>query len=495
MVQKYISVAAIYNNKQALFSIPRLMFGNFINFFATWRAAKMYLANRLFGTPIVWLKTMHVFPGEAELSEYKRSIEDLLVAEGLVTRDQIVQALETQKDVSVPLALLRLGLIDEKQFTDIWSKYSHLPVKAVNPSEVPGNLLLQFSEKQSAALEIIPVSQHNGTVLLALREPPANGQLDQLRARFGGQTIEAVLARPENIKFVRNRVYPRLVLPPSRMEAALGRFQEAAQAEPASFLEALINQHATRRSLPDVLVDLALLDPATSRKLWAEVLGCPPWETKEFKLDRDAYRKFGVGYWWLHRMLPAGNGRALTAAVPHPQSAQWLNAKLGPTALAAELPDKLELAARVSGIELDSDQALVDRLVTNGALAKNAAPDVKIFRELIADPIPKWLLMQNMVTEEQLHQAFLEVANLPVAETWQEAEVRRLLPILPPGFAVENHCYPLQESNGALRIGLAQMPSAQVLQEIYDRLAGYPICFQALTMADAAKLRSLAAAA
>ena len=495
MVQKYISVAAIYNNKQAIFSVPRLIFGNFINFFATWRAAKMYLANRLFGTPIVWLKTMHVFPGEAELSEYKRSIEDLLVAEGLVTRDQIVQALETQKDVSVPLALLRLGLIDEKQFTDIWSKYSHLTVQAINPSEVPGNLLFQFSEKQSAALEIIPVSQQNGTVLLALREPPTNGQLEQLRAQFGGQNIEAVLARPENIKFVRNRVYPRLVLPPSRLGAALGRFQKAAQAEPAIFLEALINQHATRRSLPDVLVDLALLDAAAARKLWAEVLGCPPWETKEFKLDREAYRKFGVGYWWLHRMLPAGSGRVLTAAIPHPQSAGWLNTKLGSTTLVAELPDKLELAARVSDIELDSDQALVDRLVANGALPKASAPDVKIFRELIADPIPKWLLMQHMVTEEQLHQAFLEVANLPVAETWQEAEVKRLLPILPPGFAVENHCYPLQENNGALRIGLAQMPSTQVLQDIYDRLAGYPICFQALTLADDAKLRSLAAAA
>jgi hypothetical protein len=38
------------------------------------------------------------------------------------------------------------------------------------------------------------------------------------------------------------------------------------------------------------------------------------------------------------------------------------------------------------------------------------------------------------------------------------------------------------------------MPPAQVLQEIYDRLAGYPICFQALTLADAARLRELTAA-
>ena len=491
MVQKYISVAAIYNNKQAIFSVPRLIFGNFINFFATWRAARMYFSYRMFGTPIVWLKTAHVFPGVSELKEYERSIEDLLVAEGLVSREQIMQALETQKDVSVPLALLRLGLLDEKQFTDIWSKYSQLPVKAINPSQVPGALLQQFPETQSVALEAIPISQTNSSVTLALREPPATGQLDLLRAGFGGKTIEPVLMRPENIKFVRDRVYPRLVLPPSRMDTAVGRFQEAAKAEPTVFLDALINQHATRRSLPDVLVDLALLDEATARRLWAEMLGCAAWDTKEFKLDREAYRKFGAGYWWLHRMLPVGNGKILTAAIPHPQSADWMKAKLGATTLLGELPDKLGLAARVSNIELDSDQALVDRLVTNGALAKSAAPDVKIFRELIADPIPKWLLMQNMVTKEQLHTAFLEVANLPVAETWQAEEVKRLLPILPPGFAAENLCFPLQETAGALRLGLAQMPSEQVLREIYDRLAGYPICFQALTLADAAKLRNL----
>jgi len=494
MVQKYISVAAIYNHKQALCSVPRLIFGNFINFFATWHAARMYFVHKFFGKPIVWLKTAHVFPGEAELSEYKRSIEDLLVAEGLVTRDQIMRALETQQGVSVPVALLRLGLLNEIQFTDIWSKYSRLPAISITPAAVAGDWLKKFPETQSLALEALPVLRPSGVVFLAQREPLTDAQLAGLRTQFGGQNLEPVLARPDNIKFARDRVYPRLVLPPSRLDAALEKFQAAAQASPEAFLEAQINQHATRRSLPDVLVDRALLDEATARKLWAETLGCNAGDTKESKLNRESYRKFGSGYWWLHRMLPLGNGRVLTAVIPHPQSVQWLKAKLGDATLLAELPDKLELAARASDIELDSDQALVDRLVANGALTKAAAPDVKILRELIADPIPKWLLLQKVVTEEQLHQAFLQVANLPVAERWQAEEVRRLLPILPPGFAAENLCFPLQEAGGALRLGLAQMPPAQVLQEIYDRLAGYPICFQALTLADAARLRELTAA-
>ena len=494
LVQKFISVAAIYNAKQAFASVPRLLVGNFINFFATWRAAKMYFAHRLFGTPIVWLKTAHVFPGVAELQEYERSIEDLLVSEGLVTRQQIVAALERHKNSSVPLALLRLGLLDENQFTDIWAKYSRLPLLAVTASEVPGTLLQNFRETRSIELEAMPVGEKNGDVLLALREPPVNGSMEKLRPNFGGKKIQPVLLRPSNLQFVRARAYPRLILPPSRLETALGDFQKAAKIEPPVFLEALINQHATRRSLPDVLVDRGLLNEDTARKLWADTLGCGSWDTKEFNLDREAYRKFGAGFWWLHRMLPATGGKVLVASAPHAHTVSWLTAKLGgKPALLAELPDKLELAARVSSLGVDPDQALVDRLVNDGVLKKGNAPDVKELRQLITDPIPKWLLLQKIVTEEQLHQAFLGVANLPAAEAWKESEVRRLLPILPPNFAVENGCYPLHETDGAIRIGLSQMPTAPVLAELYDRLAGYPLCFQALNFADAGTLRQFAA--
>jgi bacteriophage N4 adsorption protein B len=494
MVQKIISVAAIYNMKQAVFSVPRLMISNFINFFATVSAARMYFANKFFGTPVVWLKTAHVFPGAAQLSEYERTIEDLLVAEGLVTRQQIMAALEKEKNSSVPLALLRLGLLDEKQFTDVWAKYSKLEIRRVDPAAVSQPLLGGFKEAQSISLNALPLEEKDGTVTLALREPPAAGQMDNLKRNFNGKPVRAVLARPTNLNFARTRLYPRLVLPPSNLDGTIRQFQDASKLAAPEFLDVLINQFAVRRSLPDVLVDRSLVDEAAARRLWAETLGCPPWETKEFTLDREAYRKFGPSYWWLHRMLPAGNNKVIAAAPPHPQTVAWLNAKLaGTTTVLAELPDKLELAARVSSIVIDPDQLLINQLIADGALNKNAAPDVRELRTLIADPIPKWMLVQKIVSEEQLHKAFLQIANLPVAEPWEEAEARRLLPILPPGFIANHGCHPLQEKGGAIRLGLTQLPSPQMLAELYDRLGGYALCFQALNLADAAKLRALAA--
>jgi hypothetical protein len=394
----------------------------------------------------------------------------------------------------VPLALLRLGLLDEKQFTDVWSKYSKLEIRLVDPAALNPKLFQGFKEAQALELNAVPVAEEtDGTVTVALREPPAPGQLDNWKRYFNGRNIRAVLARPANLELARARIYPKLVLPPSNYARTVSQFQQAARLETSDFLETLINQFAVRRSLPDVLIDRGLMDEAAARRLWAETLGCPPWDTKEFTLDRESYRKFGPSYWWLHRMLPAGNHKVLTAAVPHPQTAAWLSAKLaGKPALLAELPDKLELAARVSAIVVDPDQMLINQLIADDTLNKNAAPDVRELRTLIADPIPRWLLLQKVVTEEQLHKAFLQIANLPVAEPWQAEEARRLLPILPPGFCVANGCYPLEEKNGAVRLGLSQLPSPRILADIYARLGGYALCFQALNLPDVAKLRQLA---
>jgi len=41
---------------------PRLVVGNFVNFFATWRAVRIYLRHRISGEPLIWDKTTHSYP-------------------------------------------------------------------------------------------------------------------------------------------------------------------------------------------------------------------------------------------------------------------------------------------------------------------------------------------------------------------------------------------------------------------------------------------------
>ncbi|MBR0994291.1 glycosyl transferase family protein [Bradyrhizobium japonicum] len=70
LLNRMIFTGMIYNLRHALMSAPRLIVGNFVNFFATWRAVRVYTSHRFSGRPLVWDKTSHSYPikmGELEL--------------------------------------------------------------------------------------------------------------------------------------------------------------------------------------------------------------------------------------------------------------------------------------------------------------------------------------------------------------------------------------------------------------------------------------------
>lgn len=489
-VQKMISVQSIYNFKQAMFSVPRVVVGNFINFVAAARAAKIYLWNKLFGTPIVWLKTAHTFPAESQLAEYTKTIEDLLVEEGLVTHEQIVRALQVERAGSAPLCLLRMGLLEEKQFTAIWARHSGLGIRLVDPDQVSPAILKKFSEALSLKHEAMPAAEVEGRLMMVFREPPANGQTADL-SRELRLPIQPFLAPPSNIAFARARSYPRLLLPPSKLASLSGRFKEAARIDSSAFLAAMTEQQLTGQSLPEILVDKGLLPLAEARRLWSECLGCPAFEGAELNVDAESFHQFGPVFWWLHRMLPMEPGRVVTAFPPHPEAGRLLSKKTGlPSNFAAELPRRLELTARARGWEADPDQLLLDSLTAKGLIRKEQFPSLGTLRQLTSDSISHWLLLQKAISEEQLRSAFIEVSRLPIAEDVDANEVRKLLPIFPPGFPAEHGCYPLAVSDTSIRLGLAEIPSRATLQNIYTRLAGYSLYFQVLSYSASSDLQS-----
>jgi hypothetical protein len=384
-----------------------------------------------------------------------------------------------------------MGLLQEKDFTGVWSKYSRLEIRFVNPYEIPQELLRKFPEKQSLELEAIPIAERENQVTMAFREGPGNEQLEKLHRQFGLK-IEPFLARPSNIMFCRDRAYPGLVLPESPLATHADRFRQAAGVETPVFLEMLSSRHVSRQSLPDVMIDRGMLSEPDARRLWAETLGLPAANLADVTLNQERYFRAGPSFWWLHRMMPLNGERIATAIPIHAQLAEWMMTKLdGNSIYMAELPSKIELGIRNRGVDIDPDQILLDCLAAKGILRKDDLPDLRSMRELIADPLPKWLLLQRKATEEQLHQTFLEICYLPPATEWSPEDVKRLWPVLPPGFANATRCYCLEETRGSIRLGLAQMPSTKALREIHDRLSGYALFFQALSYEDAGKLRNL----
>jgi adsorption protein B len=94
-------VQRLYGWAQALLSIPRMVWGNFINFAATGRAVRLYVRFLRTGKLIAWDKTAHVFPSEEELPETKPSVSNPLYGHAPVTADLLGRSPALQGDVLV----------------------------------------------------------------------------------------------------------------------------------------------------------------------------------------------------------------------------------------------------------------------------------------------------------------------------------------------------------------------------------------------------------
>jgi adsorption protein B len=116
-------VQRIHGWQQAFLSIPRMVWGNIINFSATCRAISLYSRYLRTGKLISWDKTVHVFPSEAELQAFRRKLGDLLLERRLITSRQLDEALARQKVEHRLLGsiLIEMGVVREDDLMEALS--------------------------------------------------------------------------------------------------------------------------------------------------------------------------------------------------------------------------------------------------------------------------------------------------------------------------------------------------------------------------------------
>ena len=119
-LQRAMCIAQVSSWKQAALSLPRIVWGNVINFFAVARAAYLFTRTRLTGKKLVWAKTAHAFPSESQLMGYKRKLGDLLLENRRLTLANLGTALKTQKEKGKLLGetLIDLGFVSESEIVD-----------------------------------------------------------------------------------------------------------------------------------------------------------------------------------------------------------------------------------------------------------------------------------------------------------------------------------------------------------------------------------------
>jgi len=78
LFQRAFCVYRLYGVQQALLSLPRMVWGNLINFLATARAIRLYTRYLKTGKLIAWDKTAHSYPSDEELQEFGPVAGDVL---------------------------------------------------------------------------------------------------------------------------------------------------------------------------------------------------------------------------------------------------------------------------------------------------------------------------------------------------------------------------------------------------------------------------------
>jgi type IV pilus assembly protein PilB len=110
-------------------------------------------------------------------------IGDLLVREGLITREQLQQALQEQRGSGMRLGytLVKLGLIQEVEITKMLARQYRVPAVDLSRFEVDPKIVKLIPPDVAVKHHVLPLKREGRTLTVAMAEPTNVGILDDLK--------------------------------------------------------------------------------------------------------------------------------------------------------------------------------------------------------------------------------------------------------------------------------------------------------------------------
>ena len=108
---------------------------------------------------------------------------DLLIAEGLITREQLASALADQKATGHRLGyvLVKLGVIQELEVTKIIGRQYRMPAVDLSRFEVDPKILKMIPAEFAQKNIVLPLKREGRTLTIAMADPTNTGVLDDLK--------------------------------------------------------------------------------------------------------------------------------------------------------------------------------------------------------------------------------------------------------------------------------------------------------------------------
>jgi hypothetical protein len=125
---------------------------------------------------------------------------DLLLHRGLVTAEQIQEALRQKKPGELlGRTLVRLGLVREDDVLHALSEQLRMPIVELAAVSIDASLLEGPTRELALRHRVIPIERVNGVVRVAVSDPFDTRAAEELAAAYGAE-VKLILARPSEIE-------------------------------------------------------------------------------------------------------------------------------------------------------------------------------------------------------------------------------------------------------------------------------------------------------
>src|SRR5688572_4793764 len=136
----------------------------------------------------------------------RERIGDMLVAAGLITNNQLSEALHAQRSSRLPLGkqLVALGYVGELRLVQVLSNQLSVPWVSIERVEFPGELLSVLSAELVDRYTVLPIYVRHvrgrGDTLYVAMDDPTDDVALAVIAQATGLKVRAMIASPSELR-------------------------------------------------------------------------------------------------------------------------------------------------------------------------------------------------------------------------------------------------------------------------------------------------------
>jgi len=141
----------------------------------------------------------------------KMRLGDLLVHEHIISNEQLLQALNSQKTTGRKLgdALIELGHISERQLLGFLAQQLDVPFLDISQLRIPGEIAALLPEVHARRLRALVIEDKGDSVLVGMSDPADLGGLDQLEQMLSPKRIELAVVMESQLYEAFDSLYRR----------------------------------------------------------------------------------------------------------------------------------------------------------------------------------------------------------------------------------------------------------------------------------------------